>query len=157
MDEIYRSTDHGMTWVYEAILDGYPINDLSMKHVKHKGTIVGYAVGAGDGAVMRYTELVTSVPEEKGNLLPVKMVLEQNYPNPFNPTTTIKYQLPIQSQVTLKVYNLLGQEIATLVDGVEEPGYKSVQWDATGVASGVYLYRLNAGSFVAVKKSIVVK
>jgi photosystem II stability/assembly factor-like uncharacterized protein len=157
MDEIYRSTDHGMTWVYEAILDGYPINDLSMNFVEHKRVVVGYAVGAGDGAVMRYSELVTSVPEEKGNPLPVKVVLEQNYPNPFNPTTTISFQLTANSFVTLKVYDVLGREVATLVNEAKLPGTYSVQWDAAGVASGVYFYKLQAGKFVETKKLLLLR
>lgn len=100
--------------------------------------------------------IVTDVDELAENL-PQEFGLQQNYPNPFNPTTRIKYQLPIQSHVTLKVYNLMGQEVSTLVDRVEEPGYKSVQWDANGVASGMYFCRLQAGSFVNVKKLILLK
>ena len=96
---------------------------------------------------------IHSISEEP----PGVFALEQNYPNPFNPTTTINYQLPTTSHVSLKVFDILGREVATLVDRVEQPGYKSVQWSATNVSSGVYLYRLQAGSFLDVKKFALVK
>jgi hypothetical protein len=89
--------------------------------------------------------------------VPNTLRLCQNYPNPFNPSTAIEYQLPIQSHVTLKVFNMLGQEAAVLVDEVQEAGYKSVQFNASSLPSGVYLYRLTAGDFVAAKKLIVLK
>jgi hypothetical protein len=89
--------------------------------------------------------------------LPISFALLQNYPNPFNPSTSINYQLPTQSHVTLKVFDLLGREVATLVNGVEEPGFKSVQWNATNFASGAYFYGLDAGSFTTVKKLLLLK
>jgi hypothetical protein len=99
--------------------------------------------------------LVTGVRDEE--LLPTEYALKQNYPNPFNPSTTIKYALPRASHVTLKVYNTLGQEVSTLVDALEEPGYKSVEWNAAAVASGVYFYRLEAGDFVQMRKLLVLR
>ncbi len=89
--------------------------------------------------------------------LPSAFALHQNYPNPFNPVTVVSYDLPVTSQVSLKVYDLLGKEIATLVDGIQEAGYKSVEFDATILASGVYFYRLTAGDVVATKKLVVLK
>jgi hypothetical protein len=92
---------------------------------------------------------------------PTTFALEQNYPNPFNPSTVIRYALPVAAQVTLKVYNALGQEVATLVDGVQEAGYKSVAWNGANIASGVYFYRIAATSgqatFRQVLKMLVVK
>jgi hypothetical protein len=92
-----------------------------------------------------------------GNLRPERFELHQNYPNPFNPTTEIRYQTSEVSHVTLKVYDLLGREVATLVDGVEEAGYKAVRFNAGGLSSGVYLYQLKAGGFVASRKLLVLK
>ena len=83
--------------------------------------------------------------------------LMQNYPNPFNPTTTIKYQIPANSFVTLKIYNILGQEVATLVNEMEITGSYSVLFNADNLASGIYIYRLQAGTMVKMKKMILLK
>ena len=78
-------------------------------------------------------------------------------PNPFNPITTISYQLPGQSRVTLIVSDVLGREVAALVKGIEEPGYKSVTFDASKLSSGVYYYRLQAGSYIETKKLLLLR
>lgn len=88
--------------------------------------------------------------------------LSQNTPNPFNPTTTIRYELPEPGQVVLKVYNLLGQEVRTLVDTYQEAGFHTVIWDGRNeagrsISSGVYFYRLTAGQFSGTKKMLMVK
>lgn len=99
--------------------------------------------------------ILVSVPER--DELPAEISLEQNFPNPFNPSTTIKYQMSEKRHVTLKIYDVLGRDIATLVDGVEEPGYRSVRWDAGSLASGVYFYRLDSGTFTSVKKLLLMR
>jgi hypothetical protein len=83
--------------------------------------------------------------------------LAQNYPNPFNPTTTIRYQIPTAEVVSLKVYDVLGKEVATLVSGRQEAGSYAVEFNAAGLSSGVYFYRLQAGGFVETKKMMLVK
>ncbi len=83
--------------------------------------------------------------------------LAQNYPNPFNPTTTIAFQIPSNSRVVLKIYNILGKEVATLVDGMKEAGKYNVTFNGSNLASGVYFYQLNAGNFVSTKKLILMK
>ena len=108
------------------------------------------------------SDSVTAVTE-KGKLVPKEYALHQNYPNPFNPSTTVEFDLPHQSVVTLAVYNLLGQRVATLIDHRSmDIGYLSVKWDASSVPSGVYLYRMSADgadgkSFVRVKKMMLMR
>ena len=94
---------------------------------------------------------------EKDNLVPNQFLLEQNYPNPFNPTTTIKYSVTEVSKVSLILFNLLGQEIITLVNDEKPAGNYSVNFNAVNLSSGVYFYRLQAGSFVQTKKMILLK
>jgi hypothetical protein len=89
--------------------------------------------------------------------IPKEYYLEQNYPNPFNPSTIIKYALPDAVHVSLTVYNVLGQEVATLVNEQQDAGYKSVKFEMSNLPSGVYLYRLTAGSFVDLKKMVLMK
>ncbi len=89
--------------------------------------------------------------------IPEKFELFQNYPNPFNPSTTIKFSLPKASQVTLKVYNVLGQVVAELLDKDLLAGAHQIEFNAVSHASGVYIYRLEAGEFTAVKKLLLVK
>ena len=112
------------------------------------------------------SEMPPSPPKEDGTPsdLPKEFALEQNYPNPFNPTTTLRYDLPTDSKVTLKIFNVLGQTVATLTDGIVSAGYQSAEWNATNVASGVYFYRIEATSvtnpskiFTQVKKMVLMK
>jgi hypothetical protein len=107
-------------------------------------------------AALVWFEILTSVQSTPDDV-PGALLLEQNYPNPFNPSTTIRYELSEQGLVALKVYNLLGQEVATLVDEEQEAGSYQVQFDGTSLASGVYLYRLRAGGFVETKKLILLR
>ena len=89
--------------------------------------------------------------------VPTAYALHQNYPNPFNPSTDISYAIPVETHVTLKIYNLLGQEMATLVDDTRSAGRHTVSWNATGNASGVYFYRLETKDFSATKKMVYMK
>jgi Secretion system C-terminal sorting domain len=98
-----------------------------------------------------------SAVENTANQSPMSYALNQNYPNPFNPTTVIQYQLPASSQVSLKVYDVLGREVATLVDTKQSAGIYSVTFDGNNLASGVYFYRLQAGGFSDMKKLTLLK
>jgi hypothetical protein len=82
---------------------------------------------------------------------------EQNYPNPFNPMTNLQFSIVNRQLTILKVYDLLGREVATLVNEVRQPGTYTAHWDASGVASGVYIYRLSAGNFVQCKKLLLLR
>ena len=106
---------------------------------------------------MDKTNPTTSVEGEELGDLPIHFELQQNYPNPFNPTTVISYQLPVSRRVTLKVFNILGEKVATLLSEEKQPGSYTVQWDATGMPSGVYFYRLTANEFVETKKLVLLK
>ncbi|MDI6803992.1 MAG: T9SS type A sorting domain-containing protein [Bacteroidota bacterium] len=95
--------------------------------------------------------------EEKFLDLPTKFSLGQNYPNPFNPTTVINYSLPIDNYVTLKVYDVLGREVSMLVDEYKDAGYYEVEFNGSSLSSGVYFYKLTAGSYTAMKKLLITK
>jgi hypothetical protein len=136
----------------------------------HSYFYVDTTVGLGDwtyrlklievGGTVRYSDsvhvlVVTGVDE---STLPKEFALYQNYPNPFNPSTIIRYDVPYTAQVTLRVYNVLGQEVATLVNGEKLAGAYQVRLNAKGnMASGIYYYRLESGSFVQTKKLVLVK
>jgi hypothetical protein len=83
--------------------------------------------------------------------------LEQNYPNPFNPSTTIKFSLPEATNVTLRIYNTLGQKVDEIVNTNLEAGWYDYQWDAGNIATGIYIYELRTDKFISVKKMIFMK
>ena len=101
------------------------------------------------------TQLIGVGIEEDG--LPKTYALESNYPNPFNPRTTIRYQLPEMANVTLDVFNILGQRVVQLVDQQQAAGSYSVQFDAANLASGIYLYRLKTSNFIQTKTMLLMK
>ena len=100
-------------------------------------------------------QLILAVHDEKG--LPLVYALEQNYPNPFNPATTIQYSVVTSQYVSLKIYDILGKEIQTLVNEAQPVGTYTVTWDGGGYPSGVYFYRIHAGNFVQSKKLLLLK
>ena len=121
--------------------------------------------GAASASKYFYTQLVvikgtttggTGVAQA-GSDVPDKFELAQNFPNPFNPTTQISYNIPKESFVTLKVFSLIGQEVATLVSGNQSAGRYTVPFDASRLSSGIYMYRLQAGSSMEVKRMTFVK
>jgi hypothetical protein len=117
-----------------------------------------------DGQAIIGTDLIRMVHGNIGKLandvegnLPDKHTLFQNYPNPFNPSTTMRYELPSNQFVRLKVYDLLGQEVAELVNEVQEAGVYEVNFDAANLPSGVYIYKITAGNFSETRKMVVMK
>jgi hypothetical protein len=100
---------------------------------------------------------ITTTAEEQFFYFPRTILLEQNYPNPFNPSTTIKYEIPEISLVSIKVYDVLGSEVVTLIDEEQTVGSYEVKFNATELPSGIYFYQLRAGSFVETKKMILMK
>ncbi len=109
-----------------------------------------------DGVVYGDTTFVVNIDDQRVSL-PTEFKLFQNYPNPFNPSTVISWQSPVQSHQTLKVYDMLGKEVATLVDEERPAGKYEVTFDASGLASGVYVYELRAGDFIRRNKMMYLK
>jgi photosystem II stability/assembly factor-like uncharacterized protein len=148
---VYRSTDNGLNW--RAINGG-----LTDVHVQSMAVSVGgyIFVGTRGGLVYRSSQPTTGIVAS-GNSTPKDFTLSQNFPNPFNPSTTIQFSLPNAAYTSLKVFNILGEQVASLVSGNLEAGQHFIRWNAAGVTSGVYFYRLQAGDFTETKKLILVR
>jgi hypothetical protein len=142
--------------VLGTTVNGNGTGDIALKS-NSDGSVTVYVMSTNNGiGAYSFNANLTAV-EQNGTATPSSYMLSQNYPNPFNPTTQIDYSVPRNSFVTLKVYNVLGQEVATLFSGDLRAGSYTATFDASRLASGVYLYRLNAGSFSSVKKMVLVK
>jgi hypothetical protein len=123
------------------------------------------AVGGAAGSPVRrfvkgaldYVDGLTTGTEISESLVPEVYELAQNYPNPFNPSTEIKFAIPEQGFVSLKVYDITGREIAKLVNEVRNAGFYSVNFNASSLSSGVYFYRIESGDFVQTRKMLLVK
>jgi type IX secretion system substrate protein len=98
-----------------------------------------------------------SLPGPTQPAVPYNFALHQNYPNPFNPTTLIRYDLPVDAPVAITIFDLMGRQVRTLIDAPESAGFKSVQFDASGMPTGIYLYRITAGGFTDIKKAVVIR
>jgi ligand-binding sensor domain-containing protein len=148
---------NGTLWdVYDESNSGLPSDDIWSLAVDAFGN---KWIGTWDGLGVFNESGIVSVEESDipGSILPLSHKLSQNYPNPFNPSTTIEFALPHAGYVTLKVYNVLGEEVAALVEGDHAAGTFKATWDASGLPSGVYFYRLTAGEYVQTKKMILMK
>jgi photosystem II stability/assembly factor-like uncharacterized protein len=163
--DVYRSPDRGATWAQSYTGTG-TLYDVDFR--TSGSTTYGWGV-KDNGNIISYFGSITGVEEhnQPSETVPQEVALMQNYPNPFNPTTTITYQLPMEAEVQLKIYNMLGQEVATLVDAPQPGGTHSASWSGNAdaghsVASGMYLYRLNARTadgttFTSLKKMLLIK
>jgi len=150
-DGLFVSTDLGESWA--DFSDGLANTHITC--IVLDSSDFAY-VGTSGGGLYRSAGPTTSVHPDF-SLLPGSFQLAQNYPNPFNPTTTIGFQISDYGLVTLKVYDLLGREVATIVNERLEPGTYTRQWDAAGLASGVYLYRLISLDFVETRKLVLIR
>lgn len=124
-------------------------------HLQEGSPCIGTGMNGEDRGALAYVP--TLVDEDVLPEVPTRSDLAQNYPNPFNATTTISYILPLSGYVRLEVFDLLGQKVATLVEGEQAAGEKSISWDASELTSGVYLYRLTAGNLTETKKMMFLK
>ena len=148
---VHRSTNLGISWTPE----GFPLNQAYSLFIKDSILYAGvYSEGVWTRDLHRNPLAVSGQEKEP---LPSTCVLHQNFPNPFNPGTSLSYEIPANGHVTLKVFDLLGREVITLVDGVEESGKHSVSFDATGLAGGVYYCRLQTNQNTITKKMLLVK
>jgi hypothetical protein len=103
------------------------------------------------------TDVVLTDIKELPNVKPTVYTLSQNYPNPFNPTTNIRFSIPKAGLVTMKVYNVIGQEVASLVNEYKEAGTYNVDFNGVNLTSGVYFYSISSGDFTSTKKMILMK
>jgi photosystem II stability/assembly factor-like uncharacterized protein len=149
---IFRTTNGGTNWTAQSSGTANWLYSVSFTDA-NTGTAVGDA-----GTILHTSNGgVVWVKDGRQGEIQNGFVLEQNYPNPFNPTTNITYSLPYSSSVTLTVYNTLGQQVTTLVHEHQEAGHYQQVWNAEGIASGVYFYRLQAGDFASTRKLILMK
>jgi photosystem II stability/assembly factor-like uncharacterized protein len=151
-----RSTDGGNTWTTLTTAGLSALTHVDA-YKETNNVIHAYAVAIG-GFCFRFRDsvLFTGINNNNNNI-PVEYSLEQNYPNPFNPTTVIKYALPRSSNVSLKIYDMLGNEVKTVVNEFKTAGTYSVNFDASSLSSGVYFYKIVAGDFTDAKKMTLVK
>jgi hypothetical protein len=130
-------------------------SNYNFKGIIDDVSIYNYALSSSEIEDLFDQSTPIKAPADQG--VPQSYSLLQNYPNPFNPSTIINYELPITNDVQLSIFNLMGQKIATLVSERQEVGYHSVQWDASGLASGVYYYQIKAGAYIDIKKMLLLK
>jgi photosystem II stability/assembly factor-like uncharacterized protein len=150
---IYHSTDSGVSWelIHNA---AYTQLDIDLPDGIN-GCLTGWSVGHG-GSVIKISANTVGVSSNK-NTLPDKYNLEQNYPNPFNPSTMISFSLPKAGNVSLVVYDILGREVAALVNEFTTAGNYTIDFNASSLSSGVYLYKIQAGDFTDTRKMVLVK
>jgi len=135
-------------WIVQDIIPGQYVDLDSLPFIQ----IDPFSI---PGLETKLTDSIVSVKSDE--ITPISFALKQNYPNPFNPTTIIKYQIPELSFVTLRVYDVLGNEIATLVNEEKPSGYFELEFDATALPSGIYFYRFQVGSYIETKKMVLMK
>jgi hypothetical protein len=159
------TTDAGTSWHEDTYLSGLTTKDIISITGVDENTASCLTVndynGDSQGSDTTFFLAVSSEPfvdvDDDEINIPAEFSLNQNYPNPFNPSTRIQYQVSSISQVLLKVYEVLGNEVATLVNKEKSVGSYEVNFDASGLTSGIYFYTINAGSFVETKKMILLR
>ncbi len=150
---IFLSSTYGDSWIPVG-LSGAGLNTLLIDN-SHSESINYVYAAAADGNLYRADASITSVNAENG--MPIEFSLFQNYPNPFNPTTTIKFSIPEDETITLKIFNILGQEVSTLLNKNMKSGLHEVEFDASSLSSGIYFYSLTAGKYAETKKLLLLK
>ncbi len=154
---VFMSEDGGTTW--ESLgMGGFGVSSILVNLSGNKSLEGTIYAGTSDGKLYKKVPNgVTSYDDETEIDVPKDYALDQNYPNPFNPTTQIQFAIPVAGNYQLKVYNIIGQEVATLVNGEVAVGFHSVTFDATKLASGIYIYRLSGNNVNITRKMILMK
>ncbi len=149
---VAKTTDGGATWI-----DQTPDNEhIGFKSLDMVNDSLGFLVG-DDGKFYKTDNGGITDVQQDYTIINNQFSLSQNYPNPFNPTTTIKFYIPSDNQVSLKVYNVLGKEVATLINNYKTAGFYTADFNASKLSSGIYIYQIKAGSFTATKKMTLIK
>ncbi|MFZ1978748.1 MAG: T9SS type A sorting domain-containing protein [Bacteroidota bacterium] len=152
---VFLSTNNGTSWsAINGGLGGLVVGTISSLVVTQTTLFAGTDAGVWS---LPLSDIITSVPAKGSASLPTYFKLDQNYPNPFNPSTTISFSIPQHSFVSLKVFDLMGREISTIVSGDLQAGSYSRCWNAKGFSSGVYFYRLQAGTYTQTKRLVLLK
>jgi photosystem II stability/assembly factor-like uncharacterized protein len=166
--DVYKTDNLGDSYVLDySQADPLKFVDADLIKVEENYWIIGFAVG-DNGSIAKYKELyLVTETEPLQNFIPETFALKQNYPNPFNPTTSIEFSLPVAADVQLVVYNILGQQVASLINEQRSAGYHSVLWNANDsngmkLSSGIYFYMLKAkasdgNDFKEIKKMVLLK
>ena len=155
---VFLSTDSRASWrLMSTGLNGGAINSLEVQPDETGGGNLFAAVGTSGVWRRPLSEMIVTAINPGCAGIPNTYALNQNYPNPFNPSTSIQYDLPAASFTTLKIFNVLGQEVSVLVNEVKNAGTHTVTWNASAFSSGVYLCRLQAGVFIETKKLLLLK
>ncbi|NWG27032.1 MAG: T9SS type A sorting domain-containing protein, partial [Ignavibacteriaceae bacterium] len=154
---IYVATDSGVYVSFDNGLTGEKINNglTTLTTLSLKTDLNNYLYVGTSSGVFRSTNPITSV--DNSSFPPVTLFLSQNYPNPFNPNTKISWQSPVGSWQSLIIYDVLGNEVATLVDEYKPAGSYKIEWDASGFPSGAYFYQLKADNYIETKKMILLR
>ncbi|MCF8240379.1 MAG: T9SS type A sorting domain-containing protein, partial [Melioribacteraceae bacterium] len=155
LDEISYTTSEYVHRCASADLDGNGYNDIVSVHYLHAYLENNLHILFNDSTGNFVEDPVTGINEN--NAQPTEFTLYQNYPNPFNPTTVINYQLPEAGFVTLKVYDVLGREVTTLVNREMSAGKYQVELDASKLSTGVYFYQLKTGNLLEIKKMLLLR
>jgi hypothetical protein len=150
---LHRSTDDGLTW---TALDSTGLPSAVHSTLQIAGDYA-FVNMYGSGTYRCPLDLLTSVDDPVAASAPVTFNLGQNYPNPFNPKTLVRFQVPLAADIRLAVYDLLGREVAVLLSDRMSPGTHQVEFDGGGLASGVYMYRLTAGSLVSTRAMVLLR
>jgi photosystem II stability/assembly factor-like uncharacterized protein len=150
------TTDGGINWFEEPEVTAF-LNGQTIRSIIPITGHIGYIIGEGNFTLAVADDSTLLSPVEYEEKLSTSYELSQNYPNPFNPSTKIKYAVPFASNITLKVYDLLGNEIATLVNEEKTAGVYDVEFKGEGISSGIYFYKLTTGNYSETKKLVLLK